>query len=61
MKTVKEEVIDILKVLPDEAGYDDIMSEIYFKQRVDQSLKQVQEGKTISHETVKEKMSKWIK
>ena len=58
---VKHDVIEMIKQLPDEVGYDDIMAEIYFRQKVDKSLKQIDEGKVISHEEVKQRISKWIK
>jgi hypothetical protein len=58
---VKNDVIEMIKKLPDEVGYDDIMAEIYFRQKVDKSLKQIDEGKVISHEEVKERISKWIR
>jgi predicted transcriptional regulator len=51
----------MIKQLPDEVSYDDIMAEIYFRQKVDKSLKQIDEGKVISHEEVKQRISKWIK
>ncbi len=58
---VKHDVIEMIEKLPDEVGYDDIMAEIYFRQKVDKSLKQIDEGKVISHEEVKQRISKWIK
>jgi len=58
---VKHDVIEMIEKLPDEVGYDDIMAEIYFRQRVDKSLKQIDEGKVISHEEVKQRISKWIR
>ena len=61
MSKIKEEVIKMINDLPDEVGYDEIMAEIYFKQKVDKSLTQVKEGKTISHQEAKKRMSKWIK
>ena len=61
MLNVKQDVIEMIKKLPDEVDYDDIMAEIYFKQKVDKSLIQIDEGKVISHEEVKQRMSRWIK
>ena len=61
MPTIKEEVVKMIKNLPDEVGYDEIMAEIYFKQKVDKSLKQIDEGKVISHEEAKKRIEKWIK
>ena len=38
---------------------DDIMDEIYFKSQVDAGLKELDEGKVISHEEVERRLSKW--
>jgi predicted transcriptional regulator len=61
MQTVKHEVVKMVNSLPDEVGYDEIMAEIYFRQKVDKSLNQIKEGKVISHEEAKKRISKWIK
>ncbi|MEK7814194.1 MAG: hypothetical protein AAB296_10570 [Candidatus Desantisbacteria bacterium] len=61
MADIKEGVIDMISNLPNEVDYDEIMAEIYFRQKVDKSLKQVEEGKVISHKEAKERLSKWIK
>jgi hypothetical protein len=56
----KQEIIELIQTLPDDAGYDDIMARIYFKQSVERSLQQIDEGKTLTHKEVKERLSKWI-
>lgn len=61
MNTVKQDVIEMIRNLPDEVDYDEIMAEIYFRQKVDKSLRQIDEGKTISHQEARERVSKWIK
>ncbi len=61
MPTVKEETIKMISSLPDEVDYDEIMAEIYFRKRVDKSLKQIDEGKTITHAEAVKRLSKWIK
>jgi hypothetical protein len=58
---IKDEVIKMIKKMPLESGYDDIMAEIYFKQKIDKSIGQIEEGKIISHEEAKKRISKWIK
>lgn len=47
---VKEQVIDLVKSLPDEVTVDDIMRELYFKVQVDKGLKELDEGNGIPHE-----------
>ncbi len=61
MPTIKEDVIQMISSLPDGVDYDEIMAEIYFRKKVDKSLKQMEEGKTIPHEEAVKRLSRWIK
>lgn len=61
MSSVKEEVVKMITNLPANADYDEIMAEIYFKQKADKSLKQIKEGKLITHKEAKKRLAKWIK
>ncbi len=61
MSHVKQEIISMIEKLSDEADYDEIMAEIYFRKKVDNSLKQIEEGKVITHEEAKKRISKWIR
>ena len=60
MRATKEKVIQMIQQLPDEVTVDDIFSELYFKLQVDSGIKELDEGKGILHQKVKENMSKWI-
>jgi len=51
----------MIEALPEEITVDDIMAELYFKQQVDAGLRELDEGKWISHEEVEKRMSKWLK
>ena len=59
MSPVKQEVIDIVKSLPDDATLDDILAQIHFKAQVDAGLKELDEGKGIAHDEVEKRMAKW--
>jgi len=61
MSTVKEEVIALIQQMPEDAKLTDIMAELYFRQKVDQGIKELDKGKGISHEKVKGRMKKWLK
>ena len=54
MSTAKEEVIKTISRLPEEASWDEIMYKIYVKRKIDEGLKAADEGRTVSHEEVKE-------
>ena len=40
--------------------FDDVLSELYFKLQVDEGLRELDEGKGIPHQEVKERMSIWV-
>lgn len=55
--TVKEETKVLLDKLPDNCTYDDVMYEIYVKQKIQKGLDDVASGKTYSHEDAKKRLS----
>ena len=61
MTTVKAEVISMIQNMPDTSNVSDIMAELYFKQKVDEGLKELDEGKGISNDEVKGRLKKWLK
>jgi hypothetical protein len=58
MNQVKEEAKKLLDKLPDEISWDDIMYEMYVRNKIDRGLKAADEGKLVSHEDVKKRFSK---
>ena len=61
MSPIKEKVIEMIKILPENVSVEDIMAELYFKQQVDAGLKELDAGKGVAHEDVERKMSKWLR
>jgi hypothetical protein len=60
MSPVKQQVIEMTQSLPDGSTVDDIMAELYFRMKVDAGLKELDEGKTVSHEGAKDRLSQWL-
>lgn len=60
MPKVKEQVIQMIQTLPDNITLEDVMEELYFKLQVDAGMKELNEGKGISHEEVEKRMSRWL-
>ena len=56
MSTIKDEVIEIIKQMPENVSINDIMAELYFRQKVDHELKELDEGKGIPLEKVKKRI-----
>lgn len=48
--TVKEAAREIIDQLPDEASWDDLLYELYVKQKIELGLKAAKEGRTVPHE-----------
>ena len=59
MPGVKEESIKIIQSLSDECTLTDIIAELHFKQKVERGLKDIDEGRIISHSEVRKRMGKW--
>jgi len=60
MASTKEEILEIIRTLPDDVTVDDAMAALYFKMRVDAGLKELDEGKGIPHEEVKKRLARWL-
>jgi len=50
----------MIRGLPEKATIDDIIAELYFKLQVDSGLRELDEGKGISHKDVTKRLSKWL-
>jgi len=58
---IKKSVIDLLDKLPEETNYEDIIAEIYFKKHVEEGIEQLDNGQSLSHDEVKERLEKWLR
>ena len=58
--STKEAVIEMIKRLPDEVSVPDIIAELYFRQKVDAGLRQLDAGLGIPHDEAKKKLAKWL-
>ncbi|MGD9679368.1 MAG: hypothetical protein AB7V16_13585 [Vulcanibacillus sp.] len=56
----KKEVLKIIENLPDSVTIEDIMSELYVRAKIEVGVKELDSGKTINHENVKEHIDKWL-
>jgi hypothetical protein len=51
--TIKRNAIELINSLPDSSTWDDIMYEIYVKQKIDKGLDDIENGKLTSHENIR--------
>jgi len=61
MRPVKEEVIELIKALPDDCTLEDIQYHIYVREKIERGLVDVEQGKVISQEKAEKRISSWLK
>jgi hypothetical protein len=59
MKTAKQEVIDLVEKLPDDASLDDIQYHIYVRQKIEKGLEAAARGDVISQDEAERRMARW--
>ena len=60
MHSIKKKVMDLIKEMPEDAEYNDIFEAIYFQQKIEIGLQELEEGKGISHQEARERFKKWL-
>ena len=58
--STKEAVIEMIRRLPDDVTVPDILTELYFRQLVDEGLSQLGAGKGLAHAEAKKQLSEWL-
>lgn len=58
MAIVKDQVRQIVDKLPDDATWDDLMYEIYVKQKVSEAETAADVGNVVSHQEARKRMAK---
>jgi predicted transcriptional regulator len=58
--TVKQSVLEMIERLPETVSVEDIMAELYLRQKVDEGLRQLDAGEGIEHEEAKRRPAKWL-
>jgi len=60
MATEKENIIDMIKNLPEDVSMEDIIEAIYVRKKIEKGLKDSEGGRVYSHEEAKEILKKWL-
>jgi predicted transcriptional regulator len=59
--TTKEEVVQVVQALPNDASIEDAMERPFLSAKVERGLRQAAAGELIPHEKVKERVAKWLR
>ena len=60
-ESTKEIAIQVIQRLPDDVSLEDIMYELYFRERVDRGIAQARRGEIVSHEEVVQNVAEWLR
>jgi predicted transcriptional regulator len=61
MATEKDNIIEMIKALPNDVSMEDIIEAIYVRQKIQKGLKDSDDGRLFTHEEAKERLEKWLK
>jgi predicted transcriptional regulator len=56
--TVKQQILQLVQDQPDDSSYDEILRELAFARMVERGIEDATNGRTISHEEMKAKISR---
>ena len=59
MQSAKEEVMQLLKELPDSSTFEEIQYHLYVRQKIQRGIKDVEEGRIYTQEEMEKRMEKW--
>jgi hypothetical protein len=60
MQTAKQEVMELLKDLPDDSTLEEIQYRLYVRKKIQRGLKDVEQDKILSQAEVEKRMEKWF-
>jgi predicted transcriptional regulator len=61
MFIAKQQILKLIKDLPDKVDIDEVMYRLYLRQKLEAAEKDARRGRLVSHEEVVKETSKWFK
>jgi hypothetical protein len=58
--TQKEQAMEVIEKLPSSATFEDILAELFFGQKVERGLKDLEERRVVSEEEATRRLSRWL-
>jgi hypothetical protein len=61
LPSAKQATLDLVGRLDDDVSFEDIIYELYVLEKIQRGMKDAEEGRVVSHEDEKERLSRWLK
>lgn len=60
MRTIKEDALQLVRSLPDDVNWEDVLYAVYVRRMIEAGLKDADEGRVVPHEEVKRRIALWV-
>jgi len=57
----KEATLDLVQRLEDDVTFEDIIYELYVLEKIRRGTKDAEEGRVVTHEEARQRLSRWLK
>jgi len=61
LPSAKQATLDLVERLEDDVSFEDIIYELYVLEKIQRGMKDAEEGRVVSHEEAKQRLSRWLK
>ena len=61
LPSAKQATLDLVERLDDDVSFEDIIYELYVLEKIQRGMKDAEEGRVVSHEEAKHRLSRWLK
>jgi predicted transcriptional regulator len=60
-RTSKQTALSIIEEMRDDASLEEIMYGLFFRQRVERGLRELEAGKNVSHDEIRRSVARWLR
>ena len=61
LSSAKQATLQLVERLNDDVSFEDIIYELYVLEKIQRGMKDAEEGRVVSHEEAKQRLSRWLK
>lgn len=61
MSLIKEQIIELIKGLPEDSTLEDLHYHLYVREKVERGLQAIEDGDVVSQEDAERKVQEWLK
>jgi len=59
--TIKEKACEVISRMPEESTFEDIQYHLYVLECIERGEREIEDGKTLTHDEVESRLAKWLR